>query len=780
MHAQETSEDGFVLIDASFPTLDSLACDSPKGRANPGVSKRNSPKRSSPKRTPKQVLDFLSPCDDDLPALDLEPLRGMLECVFDPEDALPRKKRCWRLNVSRRQAIEKVARDVDVPVSVADLWIKEIEVVRNRLDMNWTWFEDEMEQGTYDSVLLAVEECVEIERRRQVLLQALDKLSSTKECKRAQEPMKSSPVMKAVSCKSSPKSSPSACSTRPKTSPSFSPQSRTTKPSSASSSPKLPFAIKLLVKLPHLEWLFCDAKGEEWRTAVLARRTVLEFLGPGLEAAGLGVTSTDMHYAVFTNEDEGFWRECGNETVKVFSSFRHARWQQHVRMLNVKPKVLLSKELAGGCCDIDFAYSSQGVGTAIFLRDGQTARWFDIFGLQTTVEQELKTRMDFTFRHSIGSAEVVASWPPAWTCGRVSNDMRRFTFACAPSQSGVSSLQILGRDFETDNVTRTGVRGEACTSGAWFGQHLLTASSNRVQLRNDAGEVIREAKLDGEARVSDVEWPQCVVATSKSLYLVNANLKVLESYQQNFTGGFVIQDVVVAVKGKRLQVAASQTLLAANAVEAQPVYSGGSVRVGLAARVESKILLWRKNGVHMDHAASICLRGGPPRKWTMTEYYLIVSEASDRTSLFLWPTTDEAAESAAQQEYGREALHCVVRGVGGDWEPERPMQGIALRSWGCKKDVTTFTVSRSGRIIATVDGVGTLNVFEWPTTISPRMQAVRDRIKDLENAEIAAAQEAARQAAEAADLSNTAPDEVALQLAWRLAVQLAGQPYFFF
>merc|ERR550537_1759654 len=149
----------------------------------------------------------------------------------------------------------------------------------------------------------------------------------------------------------------------------------------------------------------------------------------------------------------------------------------------------------------------------------------------------------------------------------------------------------------------------------------------------------------------------------------------------------------------------------------------------------------------------------------MTEYYFLVSEASDRTSLFLWPTTDEAAAIAAQQEYGREALHCVVRGVGGDWEPERPMQGIALRSWGCKKDVTTFTVSRSGRIIATVDGVGTLNVFEWPTTISPRMQAVRDRIKDLENAEIAAAQEAARQAAEAAELSNVPPDEAAIAAA---------------
>merc|ERR1719321_1263528 len=128
----------------------------------------------------------------------------------------------------------------------------------------------------------------------------------------------------------------------------------------------------------------------------------------------------------------------------------------------------------------------------------------------------------------------------------------------------------------------------------------------------------------------------------------------------------------------------------------------------------------------------------------MTEYYLIMTEPSDRTSLFLWPTADEAAESAAQQEYGREAPHCVVRGVGGDWEPERPMQGIALRTWGCKKDVTTFSVSRSGRIIATVDGVGTLQVFEWPTTISPRMQGIRDRKRDLEIAEIMAAKEAAR------------------------------------
>ena len=46
MHAQEASDDGFVLIDASFPTLDSLACDSPK-RIPPGSHKRNSPKRSS-------------------------------------------------------------------------------------------------------------------------------------------------------------------------------------------------------------------------------------------------------------------------------------------------------------------------------------------------------------------------------------------------------------------------------------------------------------------------------------------------------------------------------------------------------------------------------------------------------------------------------------------------------------------------------------------------------------------------------------------------------------
>merc|ERR1719313_2249246 len=544
------------------------------------------------------------------------------------------------------------------------------------------------------------------------------------------------------------------CSTRPKTSPSFSPQSRPTKASSASSSPKLPFAIKLLVKLPHLEWLFCAGKGEEWRTSHAARRTILEFVGSSPDAAGLGITSTDMHHAIFTDEDDQFWRECGTETVKVFSSFRMARWQQHVRMINVKPKVLLSQELAGGTGDIHFAYPSQGVGTALILRVGQSARWYDICGLQTSVEQEIKTRVDFTFRHSIGSAEVVMSWPPAWACGRVSSDMRRLTLACAPAQSGVSSLQILGREFETEDVKRTGVRGDACTSGAWFGQHLLTTSANRVQLRNDMGEVIREAKLDGDARICDVEWPQCIVATSKCLYLLNANLKVLESYQQNSTGGFVIQDVVVAVKGSRLQVAASQTLLAANAREAQAVYSGGSVRVGLAARVESKILVWRKNGSHMDHAASISLRGGPPWKWTMTEYYLIMTEPSDRTSVFLWPTADEAAATVAQQEYGREALHCVVRGVGGDWEPERPMQGIALRTWGCKQDVTTFSVSRSGRIIATVDGVGTLNVFEWPTTTNPRMQALRDRKVELENAEIAAAKEAAREAAEAAELSG--------------------------
>ena len=48
-------------------------------------------------------------------------------------------------------------------------------------------------------------------------------------------------------------------------------------------------------------------------------------------------------------------------------------------------------------------------------------------------------------------------------------------------------------------------------------------------LRNDAGEVIRDAKLDGEARICDVEWPQFVVATKRTLYLVNANLKVPES-----------------------------------------------------------------------------------------------------------------------------------------------------------------------------------------------------------------------------------------------------------
>ena len=36
--------------------------------------------------------------------------------VFDPEDALPRKKRCWRLNVSRRQAIDKVRQRARVGV----------------------------------------------------------------------------------------------------------------------------------------------------------------------------------------------------------------------------------------------------------------------------------------------------------------------------------------------------------------------------------------------------------------------------------------------------------------------------------------------------------------------------------------------------------------------------------------------------------------------------------------------------------------------------------------
>merc|ERR1719183_2219923 len=194
MHAQETSEDGFVLIDASFPTLDSLACDSPK---NGRIHKRNSPTRSSPKRGAKQEL---LPAFDDIPALDLDPLAGVLECVFDPDEALPRKKRCWKLNVTRRQTIDKVAKVVDVPVSVAELWVKEIEVVRNRLDMNWTWFEDEMEQGKYDSVLLAVEECVEMDRRRKVLLSALDKFLSAKECKTVQAPTKSSPVLKGISC----------------------------------------------------------------------------------------------------------------------------------------------------------------------------------------------------------------------------------------------------------------------------------------------------------------------------------------------------------------------------------------------------------------------------------------------------------------------------------------------------------------------------------------------------------------------------------------------------
>ena len=65
MHTQEASEDGFVLIDNSFPTLDSLACDSPK-RNSPGNHKRNSPKRSSPKRGSlmKQGIDLFSASDE--------------------------------------------------------------------------------------------------------------------------------------------------------------------------------------------------------------------------------------------------------------------------------------------------------------------------------------------------------------------------------------------------------------------------------------------------------------------------------------------------------------------------------------------------------------------------------------------------------------------------------------------------------------------------------------------------------------------------------------------
>ena len=76
-----------------------------------------------------------------------------------------------------------------------------------------------MEQGKYDSVLLEVEECEEIDKRRIVLLSALDKFLNAKE---RTPPLKPSLALKAFSKspksspKCSPKSSPSACSTRPK------------------------------------------------------------------------------------------------------------------------------------------------------------------------------------------------------------------------------------------------------------------------------------------------------------------------------------------------------------------------------------------------------------------------------------------------------------------------------------------------------------------------------------------------------------------------------------
>ena len=62
------------------------------------------------------------------------------------------------------------------------------------------------------------------------------------------------------------------------------------------------------------------------------------------------------------------------------------------------------------------------------------------------------------------------------------------------------------------------------------------------------------------------------------------------------------------------------------------------------------------------------------------------------------------------------------------------MQGIALRTWGCKQEVTTFAVSRSGNKIATVDGVGTLKVSSrlvsrpWGVCTQAKLRRARSRL----------------------------------------------------
>merc|ERR1719424_2639414 len=112
-----------------------------------------------------------------------------------------------------------------------------------------------------------------------------------------------------------------------------------------------------------------------------------------------------------------------------------------------KPKVLCAYELAGsGSAHVCF---TRDCPPALYLVDGQQAKWFDIFGRERTVEEEPKTRARFTFRHTGNEADssVVTSWPMVWVAGRACGGRREL--ACAPTTQGATAFQVLGSEAET-------------------------------------------------------------------------------------------------------------------------------------------------------------------------------------------------------------------------------------------------------------------------------------------------------------------------------------------
>jgi hypothetical protein len=285
---------------------------------------------------------------------------------------LEEKIKAWQLFVAKRQRLERVANTLSQPTKHIQVWSNELEVIREHLDLDWTWFDGELQEGQHAALILCMEAERSVAERHTLLLQELAK---HKKPKRA-APSKPKPCLK-----------------------------------------QLPFAI-------------CKLKREPWLQRTLetapVQRKVLDLCSHA-DATFLGFTCRQLAQALFVdqNRPNGYWVADG--ATDVFRTWRWSRWGKFCQLLDPnQPPVQLCQFNQVAVPGSDIRLVKHGGIKGCFVQEGeQSVTWLDCTGLRVGVEEEPRSHAEFTFRAPVDPVKIVSSWPIQAVSGQPRGERQR-------------------------------------------------------------------------------------------------------------------------------------------------------------------------------------------------------------------------------------------------------------------------------------------------------------------------------------------------------------------